>query len=235
MRRRASASCPRRSSPSIATRTRRRGTSPTSLRAASRKAEPEKSSRAPPYTSRAILRMRFRTTAPPAVRPSATISRPPAVIPGATHTVQGPPCTLTPDRRIWPAGEAAFFLMREASHREAVAPLGSAALDHLLAIRRTHSLQESVRSSALAAIRLIGSLHGYGSLKTVKRVSYVSRVAMSSVGLLLASFLFALSRLAASLLAFSAPSTETRASPFASPIPANKRPYRPPPSSTPRP
>ena len=190
MRRRASASCPRRSSPSIATRTRRRGTSPTSLRAASRKAEPEKSPRAPSYTSRAILRMRFRTTAPPAVRPSATISLPPAVIPGATNTVQGPPCTLTPNRRIWPAGEAAFFLMRAASHREAMPPFCSAALDHLLAIRRTHALQESVRSSALAAVRLIGSLHGYSSFKTVKRVSYVSRVAMSSIGLLFCSWVY---------------------------------------------
>ena len=134
--------------------------------------------------------MRFRTTAPPAVRPSATISLPPAVIPGATNTVQGPPCTLTPDRRIWPAGETAFFLMRAASHREAMPPLCSTTLNHLLAIRRTHALQESVRSSALAAIRLIGSLHGHSSFKTVKRVSYVSRVAMSSIGLLLASFLF---------------------------------------------
>ncbi len=144
--------------------------------------------------------MRFRTTAPPAVRPSATISLPPAVIPGATNTVQGPPCTLTPDRRIWPAGETAFFLMRAASHREAMPSLCSATLDHLLAIRRTHALQESVGRSALAAIRLIGSLHGYSSFKTVKRVFYVSRVAMSSIGLLLASFLFALSVLTTFLL-----------------------------------
>ena len=144
--------------------------------------------------------MRFRTTAPPAIRPSATINLPPAVIPGATNTVQGPPCTLTPDRRIWPAGEAAFFLMRAASHREAMPPFCSAALDHLLAIRRTHALQESVRSSALAAIRLIGSLHGYSSFKTVKRLLYVSRLAMSSIGLRLASFLFAHSHLTTSLL-----------------------------------
>jgi hypothetical protein len=58
-----------------------------------------------------------------------------------------------------------------------------AALDHLLAIGCTHALQESVRRSAFAAIRLISSLHGYSSLKTVKRVSYVPRVAMSSIGL----------------------------------------------------
>ena len=78
--------------------------------------------------------------------------------------------------------------MRAASHREAMPPFCSAALDHLLAIRRTHALQESVRKPALAAIRLIGSLHGHGSFKTVKRVSYVSRVAMSSIGLRLGLF-----------------------------------------------
>ena len=94
----------------------------------------------------------------------------------------------------------AFFLMRAASHREAMPPFCSAALDHLLAIRRTHALQESVRSSALAAIRLIGSLHGYSSFKTVKRLLYVSRLAMSSIGLRLASFLFAHSHLTTSLL-----------------------------------
>lgn len=190
--------------------------------------------------------MRFRTTAPPAVRPSATISLPPAVISGATNTVQGPPCTLTPNRRICPAGETVFFLMRAASHREAMPPFCSAALDHLLAIRRTHALQESVRSSALAAIRLIGSLHGYSSFKTVKRVSYVSQVAMSSIGLLSASFLFALSHLTISLLGLllldfwedfliRTPSTKTRPNPFATPTPTNMRPYRYPPSSTPQP
>ena len=50
------------------------------------------------------------------------------------------------------------------SHREAMATLSSTPLDHFLAVRRAHPLQETMARLSFASVWLVCSFHGCGSL-----------------------------------------------------------------------
>jgi hypothetical protein len=103
-------SFPREKSSSSVDRTRFLGSHPTSPLAKRRQPATLTRSGVDPNTSRAILRTLLRVTAPPAVRPRATMSRPLFSGLGNRKSVKEPRDTLIPDRRICALGEVALLL-----------------------------------------------------------------------------------------------------------------------------
>ena len=103
-------SFPRAKSSSSVDRTRFLGSHPTSPLAKRRQPAVLTRSGVEPNTSRAILRTLLRVTAPPAVRPRATMSRPLFSGLGNRKSVREPRDTLIPDRRICALGEFSFLL-----------------------------------------------------------------------------------------------------------------------------
>ena len=103
-------SFPRAKSSSSVDRTRFLGSHPTSPLAKRRQPAVLTRSGVEPNTSRAILRTLLRVTAPPAVRPRATMSRPLFSGLGNRKSVKEPRDTLIPDRRICALGEFSFLL-----------------------------------------------------------------------------------------------------------------------------
>ncbi len=87
-------------------RTVRRDSPPTLSRARRRISIDLRSSCRARKTSRAILLMRLRTTAPPAARPSDTTRHPVGSVPGATNTVHEPLDARAPLRRNLPTRAA---------------------------------------------------------------------------------------------------------------------------------
>ena len=113
--------------------------------------------------SRASRRTRLRVTAPPALRPSATINRPSELPLGAAYAVQEPIDTRCPERRIVPAGEFGRLLTVHVclnqSDSQALPPLCPASPQHFLAVGCAHAFEKTVASLSFAPVRLIRPLH----------------------------------------------------------------------------
>jgi hypothetical protein len=128
----------------------------------------------PRKTSLASRRMRFLVTAPPAALPSATINS--GGSPGLVYATHGPCKTRTPDCLIRLKRLLRFFRTTVccwASDGQAMPTLGPAPLQHVPPVCGAHPLPEAVTFFSLAAVWLVGPLHGLSPLEEISKVSIV--------------------------------------------------------------